>query len=252
MKFFSKSEILQLNKKFVQENENPVLEILGPTASGKTSFSLEVAKMFAPAEILSVDSRQIYREMDISSAKLLPEERQGIPHWGFDLINPDETFSVYQFQQYAFDCIDKIHARKAVPILCGGTMLWLDAISENYIFTDNPDEKSTQKGDTRYSVLKIGIHWEREALYERINKRSEWLFDNGLIEETEHILKKYKLSHSALTSFGYQEIKDFLDGTISRAEALELNKKRNRNYAKRQLTWWRGRTDVVWVEGGDL
>ena len=252
MKLFSKSEILELNKKFVQENNHPVIEILGPTGSGKTGFSLEVAKRFAPAEILCVDSRQVYREMDISSAKITEKEMQGVKHWGLDLINPDETFSVYDFQKYAFAKIDEIHTRGALPILCGGTMLWLDAVSENYVFSEEKLEKSTRKAPPRYPVLKIGIHWDRKVLYDRINERAKWQFEHGLIEETEKILKKYTLSRSALTSFGYREIKDFLDGKISRIEALTANQKRNRNYAKRQLTWWRGREDVLWVRGEDL
>lgn len=252
MKLYPKIEILQLIKKFAQENANPIIEILGPTASGKTGFSVEVAKKISPSEILSVDSRQIYQEMDISSAKVTAQEMQGIPHWGLDLIRPDATFSAYDFQKYAFDCIDRIRSRGALPILCGGTMLWLDAISENYIFHETPNKKSVQRGKPRFPVLKIGLHWDRKTLYERIDTRAEWQFEHGLIEETEKILKKYTLSRSALTSFGYREIKDFLDGRIDREEALRRNQKRNRNYAKRQLTWWRGREDVIWVDGAEL
>jgi tRNA dimethylallyltransferase len=125
-------------------------------------------------------------------------------------------------------------------------------VSENYVFSEEKSEKSTRKAPPRDPVLKIGIHWDRKVLYDRINARAEQQFEQGLIEETEKILKKYTLSRSALTSFGYREIQDFLDGRISRAEALAANQKRNRNYAKRQLTWWRGREDVLWVRGEDL
>ncbi|MCF7918021.1 tRNA (adenosine(37)-N6)-dimethylallyltransferase MiaA [Candidatus Gracilibacteria bacterium] len=256
MKLYTKAEILEvirefLNKKSVQKREG-VLEILGPTGSGKTGFSLDVAEMFAPAEILCVDSRQVYRDMDISSAKIDITQMRGIPHWGLDLVSPEQDFSVYDFQKYAFEALDDILARGHLPVLCGGTMLWLDSVSENYIFDEDAQVKSSQKGTPRYDVLKIGIHWDREILYKRINERAKKQFENGLVEETKNILKKYKITRSALTSFGYKEIKQYLDGEISLDEALATNQKRNRNYAKRQLTWWRGREDVLWVDGKTL
>jgi tRNA dimethylallyltransferase len=254
MKIYKKDEILEkiyafLNTKSDQEK---VLEILGPTASGKTNFALWLAKKINPAEIISVDSRQIYRKVDIASAKISNDEMQGIPHWGLGIRNPDEEFSVYDFQQYGFSKIKEILDKKSLPILCGGTMLWLDSISENYIFSSDLSIKSNTKGNSLYKFLKIGIHWERKILYERINKRSQWLFENGLIEETQNLLTHYNLSHSALSSFGYQEIRDYLDEKLSYDEALLLNQKRNRNYAKRQLTWWRGRNDVIWLDGKTL
>ncbi len=129
MEFFSKTEIFKKIDAFLKKNPNGVIEILGPTASGKTGFSIEVAKMLGGAEIISVDSRQVYRGIDISSAKILKEEMQGVPHHGLELINPDEVFSVYDFQQYAFHTIEAIQNKGNVPILCGGTMLCLDAVS---------------------------------------------------------------------------------------------------------------------------
>lgn len=248
MELYSKSEIFEVIKKFLKENKDSVLEILGPTASGKTGFAIEIAQKFGPAEIISVDSRQIYKDINIASAKATAEEMRGVPHWGLDLISPADKYSVAEFQQYAFEKIKEIQARKALPILCGGTMLWLDAISENYLFSGEQGEKSTKKGKPRFPVLKVGIHWEREKLYERINKRSEIMFQNGLIEETREILKKHEMGYQALTSFGYLELQKFIEGEISKNRALELNKQRNRNYAKRQLTWWRGREDVHWIK----
>ncbi|MCF7812780.1 hypothetical protein K9M59_04295 [Candidatus Gracilibacteria bacterium] len=251
MKLYTKAEILKeidsfLNKESVQKK---IIEILGPTGSGKTGFALDLTQRFKKAEILSVDSRQVYREIDIASAKISTEKQQGIPHHGLNLIDPNQEMSVYEFQQYGFRIIDEILSRGNLPILCGGTMLWLDAISENYQFDASPRVKSDRKGPSRYEVLKIGIHWTREKLYERINARAKKQFDAGLIEETQKILSQYTLSRSAMTSFGYQEIQHFLKGEIFREEALDLNQKRNRNYAKRQLTWWRGRKDVLWVDG---
>lgn len=254
MNLFSKSEILQKVLAFCEQNPQGVLEILGPTASGKTDFTVEVAHFLEKsigkkAEVIVVDSRQVYRECDISSAKITKEEMGGVVHWGSDLKNPDEDFSVFSFQQYAFEKIEEILDRGHIPILSGGTMLWLDAVSENYIFSDKKEDKSQEKGIPKWSFLKVGLHWEREVLYERINDRAVKQFENGLIEETAAILKKYKVSPSVMTSFGYTEIKDFLEGRISYESALMQNQKRNRNYAKRQSTWWRGRADILWMEG---
>ncbi len=271
MKLFSKSKIQEKSIDFIKENPNGVLEILGATASGKTDFTIELAKFIEKktnkkSEIIVVDSRQIYRECNISSAKITEEETQTVTHWGMDLKNPDENFSVYEFQQYAFEKIEEIQNRGNIPILSGGTMLWLDAISENYIFTKNPVkennledktrsrinlegkqyEKSPKKGKTKYPFLKIGLFHEREVLYKRINNRAQIQFESGLIEETKMIMKKYSLSPNTYTSFGYKEINEYLQGKITYKRALEINQQRNRNYAKRQLTWWRGRNDVIW------
>ena len=251
MNLFSQADIEQSIHSFLNENPTGILEILGPTASGKTSFSVYVTQWIKKnlektCEIISVDSRQIFRGCNISSAKVTKQEMQGILHHGLDIADPKETYSVVQFQQYAFEKIKEIHSRGNIPILCGGTMLWLDAISENYIFTDDPDEKSTQRGTPLWPVLKIGMHWNREKLYERLNQRSVQIFEEGIIKETKTMLNQ-SISRSILTSFGYQEITAWIEGNITQEEALLLYQKRNRNYAKRQLTWWRGRDDVLWI-----
>jgi tRNA dimethylallyltransferase len=247
-------EILEKVKTFVEKSPDGVIEILGPTASGKTGFSIEVATFLQEncgknVEIISADSRQIYRHTDISSAKISEKKMNGIPHHGLDLIDPDEKMTVFNFQKFAFEKIEEIQNRGNFPILCGGTMLWLDAVSENYIFGENSAEKSVARGEPKWSFLKIGIEWNREKLYERLNARATQQFENGLVEETQKILEKFKLSHNARTSFGYEEIEEFLAGKISRSDAIEKNQKRNRNYAKRQLTWWRGREDIFWLDG---
>lgn len=252
MKLFSQVEIQKRVLAFLKENKNGVLEILGPTASGKTGYSIFLAHWIEKnsgkkCEIISVDSRQIFRGCTISSAKITEEEAQGVPHHGLNIANPEETYSVVQFQTYAFKKIKEIIARGNIPILCGGTMLWLDAISENYIFTDDPDAKSTKRGKPQYPFLKMGMYWDRAKLYARLNLRSAKMFEGGMIEEAQEMLQK-NISKSALTSFGYQEIAGFLDGTMTKTEALTLNQKRNRNYAKRQLTWWRGRNDIFWID----
>ncbi len=239
--------VLQETKDFLASHPNGVVEVLGPTASGKTDFSVRLALTLGNSEIISVDSRQVYRGVDVSAAKITEDEMQGVPHHGIDLVSPEEDFNVFQFQQYAFEKIEDIQSREKVAMLCGGTMLWLDAVSENYVFSEK-GTKSTQKLPPRFPVLKWGLEWDREKLYERINKRACQQFESGLIEETKQVLSLYKnITQSAFTSFGYQEIESYLKGDLSYEEALNLNQQRNRNYAKRQLTWWRGRSDVRWI-----
>ena len=316
MNLYSKSEIFDQIEQFLTDDSDGVIEILGATASGKTGFSIELAKKLeregrGECEVISVDSRQVYRECDVSSAKISEKEMDGVTHWGIDLVDLDQEYSVYDFQQYAFEKIEEIKSRGNIPILCGGTTLWLDAVSENYVFSEQVAvsnkqlanchseersdeesigrsdrsfsnvqddkikfEKSEKKGTAKWPVLKIGIYWDRDILYERINGRAAGQFEGGLVDETKVILEKYsltdgnwceckfddrvvripndpsktKMARNVSSSFGYAEIGAYLAGVVSYEEALELNRKRNRNYAKRQLTWWRGREDVMWMD----
>lgn len=270
-----KKDVLKLVQDFLKKNPNGVLEILGPTASGKTGFAIEMALTLPDligkkAEIISADSRQVYVGCDVSSAKVTVDEMQGIPHHGLDLVELSEEYNVVLFKGYAEQKIREIQQRGNIPILCGGTMLWLDAVSEGYVFSDDKSEnaffdKSTEKIGAEWTFLKLGLNWSREKLYERINQRAHLQFDGGMIEETKDILERYcssseslvtlggetrLLSRSAWTSFGYQEIKAYLEGLCTRDEAIAKNQQRNRNYAKRQLTWWRGREDVTWIDMG--
>ena len=250
---FSKPEIFVKIREFLSKNPSGVLEILGATGSGKTDFSIEVAGFLKSefqrnSEIISVDSRQIFRGISVASAKISPTEMAGIPHHGLDLCEVGERFSVVDFQRFAFAKISEIQSHGAVPILCGGTMLWLDAISENYDFSADLTVKSTRKLPPRWKFLKIGVHRERAELYERLNSRTKLQFSSGLIEEVARLRAGGEMSHTAATAIGVEEVLDFLEGRISEEEAILRNQRRNRNYAKRQLTWWRGREDVFWVD----
>jgi len=252
-RLYCSSEIDAICVDFLQKNSRGILEILGPTASGKTDYTVSLTKKIShcfprkKAEVIVVDSRQVFIGCDIASAKISPSETEDVPHWGMDLVAPEKKISIYDFQRYAYQKIEEIFSRGNIPILSGGTMLWLDAISENYHFSEK-GIKSNKKNKPLFPVLKIGLHWHRKALYERINERSVWQFENGLIEETKKILDHHTLSASAITSFGYREIADFLAKKISRETALEINQKRNRNYAKRQITWWRNHSDIFWLD----
>ena len=173
---------------------------------------------------------------------------EGIVHHGIDFVDLEEEYSVYDWQQYCFKKIKEIQARGHIPMLAGGTMLWLDAVTENYDF-DEKGTKSDRRKEPLWPCLKLGLSWPRAVLYERINQRAVQQFKNGLIEETIQVLKDSPhITKSAFTSFGYQEIEAYLKGLVTYDEALAKNQQRNRNYAKKQLTWWRGRTDVQWIE----
>ncbi len=281
---------------FCKKNPQGVLEIVGPTASGKTDISIEIADFLKKeinqeVEVISVDSRQVYKECDVSSAKITKEEMKGVAHHGLDLVEMQDSYNVCDFQKYAYKTIQEILDRGNIPMLCGGTTLWLDAVSENYIFSeenitppsplltqegefnmnekikDNHEtnlknfKKSNQKEKPLWEFLKVGLYWDREKQYERINYRAHLQFDGGMIEEVQFLLKKYgeplnspeiledkKISRNAFMSFGYLEIKDYLDGKITLERCIEINQQRNRKYAKRQRTWWRGREDVFWLD----
>lgn len=257
MKTFLPTEIEDKILEFLEKHPDGVLEIFGPTASGKTGYSIKLAqwleqKLKKSAEILSVDSRQVFRHIDVSSAKITTEEMAGIPHHGIDIKDPNETYDVCLFQKYAFETLKDIQTRGHIPIMCGGTMLWLDAVSENYQFSEK-GTKSTEKNPPIFPTLKIGLHWKRTKLYQRIDQRCEEMFHNGLIEETQKIRELFPdITLSAFTSFGYKEINAYLAGLMTLEETIWRYKQRNRKYAKRQLTWWRGREDVLWLEAKKL
>lgn len=292
-----RTKIHKLIDKFLKEAKlPPVLVILGPTASGKTALSLDLAQKYN-GEIISADSRQVYREINISSAKITQKEMRGIPHHLMDLRNPDETLTTQEWKKLAEEKIIEIQERGKLPIVCGGTTLYLSALVNNFDFGNTPPDKklraeleksstedlaqklaklspldaekinpknkrhliravevalaqkpkSTQK--PRFDFLEIGLNWERAELYRRINQRAEKQFSAGLVDETKAIIKKYSSTLPALTSFGYSEILQYLSGKITLTEALQKNQQRNRNYAKRQIIWWKKDRKINWFEG---
>ena len=238
---------------FLSHHPEGLLVVLGPTASGKTSISVQLAHwvkehLNQTVEIISVDSRQIYKGCDISSAKITTEEMEGVTHHGIDIVNLETDYSVHDWQKYCFETIKAIKSRGNIPMLAGGTMLWLDAVTLNYDF-DEKGTKSDRQLEPLWPILQLGLVWPREVLYERINQRAKTQFESGLIEETKQVLSDSpNITKSAFTSFGYLEIEAYLKGLITYDEALSKNQQRNRNYAKKQLTWWRGRDDVHWLE----
>ncbi len=279
--------------------KNKILIIAGPTAVGKTSLSIKLAKELN-GEIVSTDSMQIYKYMDIGSAKITKDEMEGIPHHMIDIINPSSSFSVAEYKEIATKCIEDIISRNKLPILVGGTGLYINALTCNMNFTEADSDEEYRKElekladengnefihnmlkdidptsykeihfnnrkrviralevykltnkpfssfnsgddfyngpyDTRYYV----INMDRTKLYDRINLRVDIMIKNGLIDEC---IKLKKMGNTSLMQsmqgIGYKEIFYYLDNKISYSEAIEMIKQGSRNYAKRQLTWFR-------------
>lgn len=239
-----------------------LIVILGPTASGKSDLAISIAKEIH-GEIIATDSRTVYREMNIGTAKpkgaqastisLRPKigelfsERpyiiEGIEHWGIDLVNPDEHFSVMDFKRYAEKKIAEILKRGRVPMLVGGTGLYIEAVVQNYLFEQG-------KGEPKYDALQIGISTDREELYRRIEDRVDKMIALGLVDEVRALKEKYGCATKAMTGIGYRQICQFLRGEMSLKEAVEKLKRDTRHYAKRQMTWFRRDDSIEWMNNG--
>ena len=274
----------------------PLIAIVGPTAVGKTALSIELAKKFN-CEIISIDSVQIYKRFDIGSAKVTPEEMNGVVHHLIDELEPNATCSVYDFQKLARDKIDDIHSRGKMPLLIGGTGFYMNAVLNNYEFTNLEDkgydidvEKAKQylkenyidtynnidldnrrrvinaynyvmneqksvttnnNGDTileKYNPYLIVLNTEREVLYNRINKRVELMFEQGLEDEVKGIINDYGTELQALGAIGYKEMLPYLKGDVSKEETISAISQNSRRYAKRQLTWFRNKMNGIWYD----
>lgn len=269
-----------------------VIAIVGPTASGKTKMAIDLAKEVG-GEIISADSRYVYKGFDIASAKPTMEERQGIPHYLIDIVEPEVDYSVADFYDDARDKIFEIINRGNVPIVAGGTGLYFRVLLETY---DLPrveaDPRLREELDSRekedllaelrvldpvgYEKIKdankrrivralevskilgvpfseasaekkpeFDVEWKmpfiesREVLYDRINRRVDLMVEQGIVEETKKLLEKHGRIKNFVCTIGYQEILTYLDGEASFEEALNKLKQHSRNYAKRQLTWFR-------------
>lgn len=269
-----------------------VIAIVGPTASGKTSMSIELAKQI-DSEIVSADSRLVYKGFDVASAKPTIEERQGIPHYLIDIVEPEIDYSAGNYYDDAKQTIYEILAKGKTPIIVGGTGLYFKILLENYNLPrveanyelreqlnlrekDDLLEELKQLDQITYErlfdsnkrrivraleIIKVlgkpisemdiekepefDVEWKipkmesREWLYDRINKRVDIMVEQGLIDETKYLLKKHGRIKNFVCTIGYQEILSYLDGECSLDEALDKLKQHSRNYAKRQLTWFR-------------
>ena len=276
-----------------------VIAVVGATASGKTSYAIELAKQIN-GEIISADSRLVYKGMDIGTAKPTVEERQGIQHHLIDVVEPEENYSAGWYAKDARKCIKDIISRGKTPIIAGGTGLYFRILLENYDLPEmnadyelrkelasksfeelfeilsKIDEKAANsveqndkkkliryieivkhtgkplhlargiKDEKEFEVEWIGLNYPREELYDRINRRVDLMVEQGLIEETQKLLEKHGRIPNIVDTIGYREIISYLDGELSLDEAKDKLKQNTRNYAKRQLTWFRKNEEINW------
>ena len=236
---------------------------MGPTGSGKTGIAIKIAKRVG-GEIISADSRTIFCGMDVGTAKPSLVERKGVPHWGFDLVQPGERFTVADWKKYAEQKIDEIFARKKVPIVVGGTGLYVDALVFDYQFAapskgygknrgvskkvvreDTEKYPDRQEMCSKYKIF--GIEWERKELRERLRRRAEQMFSEELYTETRELVQKYGLESRAMTGDVYKIVWRFLRGEITREEAVELTAIKDAQLAKRQMTWFKRNSGISWL-----
>lgn len=282
--------------------------IAGPTAVGKTNISIKCAKKLN-GEIISADSMQIYKYMDIGSAKISEDEMEGVNHFLLDFVEPQNEYSVAQFKFDAEKAIDHILSKNKLPMVVGGTGLYINSLIYNYDFAkSDKDEEyreylinlADEKGkefvhemlkDVDYSSYKrlfpndlkrviraleiykvtgknISEYYDnqptfdipydlkyyvltmnRDTLYDRINKRVDIMLERGLIEEVKSLRDKgYTKEMQSMKGIGYKEILQYLDNEFSLEDAISKIKQGSRNYAKRQLTWFRKDPRVIWID----
>lgn len=286
-------------------NKIPVIAVVGPTASGKTAIAVKLAVAIG-GEVISADSMQIYKGMDIATAKPTEEEMCGVPHKMIDFLPPQEEYSVAKYVEEAAKEIEDVASRGKVPIICGGTGLYVDALLGNMNFSPetntheirnilnkrcenegaqvlldelnkiDPDYALTLhvnnkkrilrgleiymqtgkkpsdmraeaiKYESPYEVLYIGLDYrDRQKLYDRINRRVDFMIESGLVAETE---KYYSVAGStAAQAIGYKELAPYLEKKCTLEEATESLKQATRRYAKRQLTWFRRNDKINWI-----
>lgn len=288
--------------------KRPLIVLTGPTAVGKTSLSISLAKA-VNGEIISADSMQVYKKMDIGSAKIRPEEMQGVKHYLVDVLEPEEEFHIVKFQQMAKEAMEEIYAKGKIPILVGGTGFYIQAVTRDIDFTEAQQENTyraeleklaetegaeylhdrlkevdpasadtihannvkrviralefyhqngtpisahneeQKKQTSPYNLAYFVLNAPRDILYERIDKRVDQMLEEGLVKEVEGL--KRESCHRGMVSMqglGYKEILAYLDGEYPLEEAVRILKRDTRHFAKRQLTWFRRESDVIWVD----
>ncbi|MGB8579893.1 MAG: tRNA (adenosine(37)-N6)-dimethylallyltransferase MiaA [Candidatus Sulfotelmatobacter sp.] len=282
--------------------------VLGPTASGKTALSLALAARFK-GEIVNCDSVAMYREFEIGTAKPTNAERARAPHHLLDIVAPTEHITAGEYARQARPVLEEIKSRRCLPILVGGTGLYLRALLEGLFpgpqrfeeLRERLRERATSRGSKYlhrilfrldraaaekihandvpkliraievcltsrrkmtalwnergrdplrgFRILRLGLDPDRQALYERINRRAQQMFEDGLIEETNMLIGKYGNAAGPLASLGYKQAGQFIRGEVTLQQALQAAQQAHRNYAKRQMTWFRREPEVHWLRG---
>lgn len=319
-------------EKHLQDAKKPLIVVLGPTASGKTAFSVRLAKWMeanggARGEIINADSRQLYRHLDIGTAKVTEQEKDGVSHHLFGVLDPAEEVTIAKYKDMAVKMIDEVHARGNVPILVGGSMLYISAVIDGleppapvdkalrekleaaydadkgealYAKLQEIDPETAaafhrnnrpylvramamyeasgiapsaqkQKFDCPYDLLLFGMYWDRKSLTDRIKARTPLLLKAGWVEEVMGLRKMgYDKNTPAMKSHGYREVLEaierkekatgigdwrleigeskLVDEVSQDLELIETIDMKTRQYAKRQMTWWKHDERIQWVE----
>lgn len=262
-----------------------IICISGPSGIGKTKLSIALAKKYN-AIILNADATQIYKELNIGSAKITEEEKDGIKHYLFDIKNPNEDYSVCDYQKDARKILDDNKDKNIIVI--GGTGLYIKALFYDYIFSDNKENNNydnltneqlyqlakkkdinidihpnnrvrlinflnnkdiTHNKDKKlYDFISIGLTTDRETLYNKVDKRVDKMISDGLLKEVEDLYNKYPTSKILTRAIGYKEIISYLKKEITYEEAIDLIKKNTRHYCKRQYTWFNNQMDINWFD----
>ncbi len=226
-------------------------ELASPPDLSSTSSELATQQTFAGAEIISADSRAIYRGMEVGTAAPSLEEQAGIPHWGVGIVEPGERFTVADWKNYAEEKIAEIRARGKLPIVAGGTGLYVDALVYNYDFTEHKKLSQEDRKKTAEEIcanyLIVGIKWSPEELRQRITLRADKMFNQELYDETRKLVGKYNWNTQAMKSNIYQFAWSYLQGEISLERAKELFIYDDWHLAKRQMTWFKRNKNIVWL-----
>ena len=284
-------------------NNKPLIIIAGPTASGKTSLAISLAKIIN-TEIISADSRIVYKDFNIGTAKPTIEEMEGVKHHLIDIIEPTSQYTVSVYKDDAREVIDQLHLENKIPIIAGGTGFYIRAAVDGLGIPDvKPDDAYREKLEnivknegrvalhdilkkvdliaseklhpndsfriiralevhhktgkpiselqkrtpSPYNVLYISLNAEnRDILYDRINQRVLTMLEDGLIEEVKFLIAKYGKTLSLLRTLGYKEVVEYLESRCSYEEMIEDIQKNTRNFARRQLIWFRADERINW------
>ena len=283
----------------------PLIQVLGATGVGKSRVACAIAREFG-AEIISADSVQVYKGFDIGTDKIDEQGRREIPHHLIDIISDCSQFNASRFLELSFAAVEQISARGKIPLVCGGTALYLRVMAQG-IFAENKDDgtrrqlkekaallgwpalwRELQAIDPAYAekigpndkvrlvraleifrhcgmppseaftrsrspfasyrFIRVGLEMDRKDLYQRIDRRAERMLANGLLAEARELLKRYPPSCPPFKALGYKEILAHWRGEITLTEALELIQRHSRQFAKRQLSWFRQEKDIHWFD----
>lgn len=289
------------------DREPLLVVVLGPTASGKTALSLAIARRL-PSEMVNCDSVAMYREFEIGTAKPTAAQRAEAPHHLLDCVAPNDYMTAGEYARQARQVLGEIRERKHLPIITGGTGLYLRALLEGLFpgpqrseelrarLRERAQERGAghlhrilQRLDSTaaarihandapkviraievclaarqpmsqllkqgreplrgFRILRLGLNPERTVLYQRIDTRAAKMFETGLVEETKSLIARHGEQARPLASLGYRQAMQFLRGELDRESAIRAAQQAHRNYAKRQMTWFRREPDVLWLEG---